>query len=223
MDHYLLDKYFKGNCTAEEIILVEEWLHKSDPLPPTAFTPKDAILQERALSALQDRMHTKEKAGKRWQVAIAASLLIAVAVALLFYRVNLAGNDPGNNIVWKTTKIPMGRKGKVTLTDGSTIELNGGASIGYPDRFLYGERTIKLLRGDAFFSITKDARHPFIVKTGNNTRIKVLGTRFNVKQNKYASRMEITLLLSEKENLRNCFSQASSFIIHPHLIPSPRH
>jgi len=126
-------------------------------------------------------------------LSIAASLLVVGAIALLLYRPNHAGNDYGNNVVWKTTNVPMGRKGKVTLTDGSSIELNGGASISYPDCFVASERTIKLLRGDAFFAITKDAHHPFIVQTANNTRIKVLGTRFNVKQNDYKSRIEITL------------------------------
>lgn len=36
------------------------------------------------------------------------------------------------------------------------------------------------MEGEAYFKVTKDAKHPFIVKSGN-LQVRVLGTEFNVR------------------------------------------
>lgn len=64
------------------------------------------------------------------------------------------------------------------LTDGSVIWLNKGASLSYPEKFTGTSRQVTLA-GEAYFQVTSDKRHPFIVTTANS-EITVLGTSFNV-------------------------------------------
>jgi len=195
MNHHLLEKYFNGTCTEQERTAVEQWLEQSEELPIVTPTQTDVIIKERALNALSDKVasYKKKQTTRKWQLGIAASVLIACAVTILFNRHGAEqGVSTASSVTWKTTAVPMGQKAKVILPDGSTIELNGGSAISYPERFT-SERTIKLMKGDAFFMVTKDTKHPFVVKTGNNSQIKVLGTHFNVKQNRHESRIEITL------------------------------
>lgn len=66
----------------------------------------------------------------------------------------------------------------IELSDGTKVALNAKTVMKYPMQFNGAERVVSL-KGEAFFNVSKDGR-PFIVET-NNTRIKVLGTKFNVK------------------------------------------
>ena len=67
---------------------------------------------------------------------------------------------------------------EVTLPDNSKVYLNANTSIEYPEYFKGKTREIKL-EGEAFFEITKDKAHPFIIHTAN-AYTKVLGTSFNI-------------------------------------------
>lgn len=77
----------------------------------------------------------------------------------------------------------------VPLADGSLAELNAQTSV-HTD-FRYGRRIVRLDRGEAFFSVAKDAAHPFLVETPVGT-VRVTGTRFNVRL--IGERAEVTLL-----------------------------
>ncbi|RYD51759.1 MAG: hypothetical protein EOP52_06135 [Sphingobacteriales bacterium] len=68
---------------------------------------------------------------------------------------------------------------QVQLPDGSTVTLQKGARIRYASRFTSGaERTVSL-EGEAFFDVTKDPQHPFVVRA-NALQVTVLGTSFRV-------------------------------------------
>jgi ferric-dicitrate binding protein FerR (iron transport regulator) len=76
---------------------------------------------------------------------------------------------------------PVGKRSIHMLADGTKIHLNSSSKITYPEVFDKTNRTINL-EGEAFFEVAKDGR-PFIVSVGDNA-INVLGTSFNVKENK---------------------------------------
>jgi transmembrane sensor len=83
--------------------------------------------------------------------------------------------------VWQLTQqtytTSTGEQRTVTLTDGSTIELNARSRVTV--RFSEHERDIELLEGQALFGVAHDATRPFIVSS-NDTRIRAVGTRFDV-------------------------------------------
>lgn len=66
----------------------------------------------------------------------------------------------------------------ITLPDGSTVKMNASTRIEYPEHFAADVRRVKL-SGEAFFQVTRDPSHPFIIDT-QNASVEVLGTSFNV-------------------------------------------
>lgn len=82
-------------------------------------------------------------------------------------------------LVYNTLNVPYGKRFKIQLSDGTSVQLNAGTSLKYPVKFLTGEKRQVFLNGEAFFSVTKDAEHPFIVNS-ENLNVEVFGTEFNV-------------------------------------------
>jgi transmembrane sensor len=90
-------------------------------------------------------------------------------------------NNPNDSKM--TASTAMGRTYQITLPDGSKVWLNAASSITFPATFSkQKERRIKL-SGEAYFEISKDKDHPFVVVT-HNQEVTVLGTHFNI--NSYA-------------------------------------
>lgn len=78
---------------------------------------------------------------------------------------------------------------RVTLGDGSQVELNLGTELvysHYKDR-----RQVTLKHGEAFFKVSHDSAHPFIVRAGEG-QVRVTGTQFNVW--KYEDQVRVMLL-----------------------------
>lgn len=100
--------------------------------------------------------------------------LLMVAVALYLTTANRVDSEP--ELVRHYTA--PGSIEQVTLPDSTQVWLNAGSMLMYP-RHYNGRERYAYLYGEAFFDVTKDAGHPFIVKTGNLS-VKVLGTTFNI-------------------------------------------
>ncbi|MCK0190902.1 FecR domain-containing protein [Arenibacter sp. F20364] len=84
-----------------------------------------------------------------------------------------------NKLVYNTLNIPFGRQFDLVLSDGTKVKLNSGSSIKYPVRFLKGQDRKVYLTGEAYFDVTTDRAHPFIVNA-DEMNIRVLGTQFNL-------------------------------------------
>jgi hypothetical protein len=118
---------------------------------------------------------------------------------------NLIGEKSGNEIVYNensslehleynTINIPYGKKFKLQLSDGTVVHLNAGTSLKYPVKFIAGQQRKVFLKGEAFFDVTRDEKHPFIVNA-DALDIRVLGTHFNVSN--YPEDAETDVVLVE--------------------------
>ena len=129
---------------------------------------------------------------RRWYVAAAAVVILALAI----WRVSPWKNEPETRLAENKKALPpvADMKGKkyVRLQDGSTVLLNEGSHLEYPDVFAAGTREVALT-GEAYFDIRHDAARPFIVHTGN-VSTTVLGTAFNIKA--YPEQKEITVTVT---------------------------
>jgi ferric-dicitrate binding protein FerR (iron transport regulator) len=67
----------------------------------------------------------------------------------------------------------------VELPDGTKVVLNSGSSVTWNGNFSLGNRSVTL-KGEAYFDVTKDQEHPFIVQT-TSLNFKVFGTSFNIE------------------------------------------
>lgn len=89
-------------------------------------------------------------------------------------------------LVWRGGREETGRPARVVhmqprvqvLADGTEVELNADAEI--RAEFAPALRRVRLVRGEAHFKVTKDARRPFEVDAGG-VAVRALGTAFNVR------------------------------------------
>ncbi|MDA0238978.1 MAG: FecR domain-containing protein, partial [Proteobacteria bacterium] len=114
---------------------------------------------------------------KPW-LAIAS---LAAVLALGFFMFRLSFEDSsGAARLMSHSKAAVDYE-RYALADGSFIEMKGGTRI----EILYSEqeRRVNLLSGEAHFTVARDASRPFVVSAGES-RIKALGTAFNVQLNR---------------------------------------
>lgn len=98
------------------------------------------------------------------------------------------------------------RKGErltIKFTDGSTVYLNAGSKLIYPNFFESSSREVKLV-GEAYFDIKSLPDKPFRVITGSIVN-EVKGTEFNVKFRKEILEVVVTegsvIMKNHKESL----------------------
>jgi len=110
-------------------------------------------------------------------VAVAASIVAVVCIGwyALFHR--------------EEFQTKVGEQRSVLLADGSRITLNTGSKIQV--RMRSDRRIVDLIRGEALFEISHDARRPFDVRAANVT-IEDLGTQFDVDRR--ATRTVVTVV-----------------------------
>lgn len=137
------------------------------------------------VDAQWERFSKKHQPSRRislWASLTAVAAAACVAIAFFF----LAGNSEFPDGV-DLTRLGDGRMClsvahnavyQHTLSDGSTVEIQSGSSLIYPEEFGGGERLVELA-GEAVFDVTSDKTRPFRVVTSNAT-VKVHGTLFRV-------------------------------------------
>lgn len=97
--------------------------------------------------------------------AIAAMLLVALLLPMTYMGV------PVDYVVNK------GQQDTVTFKDGTRIELGSNAWVSVREG--WGQRSVTLERGNAFFTVTPNKDKPFTIQAGTST-VTVLGTVFSV-------------------------------------------
>ena len=117
---------------------------------------------------------------------MAASLLLMCCSGLLYKK--LSANDEAS---WVVVSTPKGNIKNIQLPDGSTVWLNSGSVLKFPEHF--GKtREIELLDGEAYFDVKHDDQSPFTVHYGH-LHARVLGTAFNVKFYKNISDVRLSV------------------------------
>lgn len=92
---------------------------------------------------------------------------------------------------YNTLRVPRGGEYSITLSDGTVVYLNSESELRYPVKFVGEDRRV-YLSGEAYFDVTQDKAHPFIVDVKNST-VRVLGTSFDVRA--YADENEVLTTL----------------------------
>ncbi|HEY0742366.1 MAG TPA: FecR domain-containing protein [Chryseosolibacter sp.] len=175
----LLDRYFQGECSPDEVAFIEKWYAN--------IRPKKEISDSEIASAEQ-RAWTQLNPGKRFSyLKIAAAVALLISATALVTRVFFVPVDSPiqshvavlqlDNEIIETrnfTALPH----LISLSDGSKVTLEPNSSIRYPKAFTRDNRLIEL-SGEAFFDVVKDPSRPFIVHS-NEIITKVLGTSFRI-------------------------------------------
>lgn len=115
------------------------------------------------------------KISRTWSKIAAILLLPLLAGSGLLYmqlRHYLYQQD-----VYVEVASPAGSRTTLNLPDGSTVWLNGDSKVSYPAVFSE-DRKVKV-SGEAFFRVSSDQEHPFLVSAGD-IYVRATGTEFNV-------------------------------------------
>ncbi|PZQ53398.1 MAG: FecR family protein [Novosphingobium pentaromativorans] len=115
-------------------------------------------------------VHPRRGLPRRWvPTALAASLALVVVVG--------AANDWPTR--WQADAMTApGEQRMIAMPDGSHILLNTRSAVAFD--YAPGRRTVRLLKGEAAFTVAPDRRRPFTVEAGGGSTT-ALGTRFLVR------------------------------------------
>ncbi|MEK9209803.1 FecR family protein [Sphingomonas sp. 2378] len=123
-----------------------------------------------------------------WPMAAAAAVLLSIGgTAALVVDRYAAG--PATQVADTRYATPTGLMRHITLPDGTlmTLDAESAVRVAVPG----ATRRVAIERGQAFFQVAHDARHPFIVSADGN-RVTALGTQFAVRA--AADRVVVSLI-----------------------------
>lgn len=194
MDKQLLERFIKGDCTAEETARVQQWINEhpealdeylqgiwEEPIAePMPVAMEQALLTEAATWPGYRETTIAPKANRRWMYwSAAAAIIFLIAGWWLFTPKDKPYTAKQTQRSSSVTVAATGTQ-RFVLPDKSVVWLKANARLqvdtqAYKEQF----RMVELLAGEAFFEVQKDPAHPFIVKNGP-VQTKVLGTSFSV-------------------------------------------
>lgn len=162
------------------------------------------------LDIMLDRVHhliRKKESAQRKSVVrqitsvyskIAAVLLLPLIVAgtLYFYNSGYSKESMADQQVNSVIYAPMGARVAFNLPDGTTGFLNSGSKLSYALPFSNNRKVS--LEGEAWFDVFHNEKQPFEISAGES-KIKVLGTSFNVSAYKEEQFVEVVLLNGKVE------------------------
>jgi transmembrane sensor len=163
-----------ADCSAEEHLAFEQW---RDAHPLHAFE-YEAMLEIWDVAEHLPRPQPPpsvplNKPVPAWRRYAIAASVCAFALPLAAYS--------GWNLGWLPNSYQHFEASdnvrQVILKDGSQVELNLNTELTFSN--YKDERRVTLKKGEAFFEVSHDLSHPFVVRAAEG-KIRVTGTRFNV-------------------------------------------
>lgn len=227
----LIRKYLNNACTPDEMEAVDAWYKSfeqdADPLRLMNDAEQDN-LRRSLYSRFKNSVASKDQPRNRsfFHNKLYTLLCAATGVAALVLLVVKVGitDQPASTITATNENVEIAFRNasysiyKKVLPDQSTVWLSPNSTITYPKNFKGRYRMVKLT-GEAFFEVTKNTAHPFIISSRELTT-KVWGTSFRVRAfqnspaevsvvtgkvsvNQNNSRQEVMLLPNQKVTLLN--------------------
>jgi len=112
--------------------------------------------------------------------------LLSTNAAMLQFKAH-----PGSaGYLENSIRVPTAYMYSITLEDGTVVHLNAATELRFPFAFNNAGREV-FVDGEAYFSVAKDAKRPFIVHTKKGD-VNVLGTAFNI--NTYENKLVVSLI-----------------------------
>jgi ferric-dicitrate binding protein FerR (iron transport regulator) len=221
---FLITRYLTGQANTDELVELQKLLSSSkDNLlyfqqvksiwDHTEHSKIEKMIDvDKAYKIINNRVVFKSPKTNFWQywMKIAAVLIIPLLLGnLLYFSFHPKNLTTHKEPVYNELFAAFGTRSALKLSDGTSVWLNSGSSIKYPDRFVGNKRIVEL-KGEAYFEVQSDLKKPFIVET-SSLSVKATGTKFNVSGYTSADKVEVTLvsgkvevnLTDNKENIKN--------------------
>lgn len=170
-----------GPLSAEEVGAFESWLAQSPENERTyatldlAWSVAGEAEDHPAISARNRDLVKAVDRDRRVRRTVLATLVVGVIGGAGLGWQALTAPKPLATQAFETA---VGQQATVTLPDGSKVTLNTDTVV--RTRADPNRRLVYLERGQAFFEVEKDRRHPFVVTAAGKT-VTALGTAFDVR------------------------------------------
>lgn len=218
--HILLFRFFEKKCSKEIKDNFGSWLIQEedkqekeevmlDIWNSLPVTPNLSSMHE--LNRVNQRIHKQNKFTLHRWVAAVAIILLPLIGGLATFMVKNTG-EKAVNVNMTEHFVAYGNRKHLVLPDGSSVWLNAGSLLVYPEGF-EGRTRMLFLSGEAHFTVAKDAEKPFIVKT-NYIEIEALGTIFSVESYPDADKT-VTILESGKVQVNDKERLLDAEILNP--------
>lgn len=218
IDRKLLGRFISNTCSEEEKNAILDWLadpsnkllarqwmedhwrSTADGKTDLSYDVEKMLVRTSEKIAGPAAWDERNFPRYRWSLAaVWVGALIAFS-GLLFFLSQRGQNPQSSNSAPITiatnleeVKSASGEIVEKILPDGTRVTLNAQSSLVFTADFLnHATREVEL-KGEAFFDVTEDKAHPFIVKT-QRIRVVVLGTAFNLKSYEGDPTIETTLI-----------------------------
>lgn len=176
------------DMTAEQRASLEAWLSES-PSHAQAFAEIEAVafggaslksLASLAPKSPKHHVNSVRSFRRAWSRRISSrpALSAMAGIAASAAAVMLVMPNP----IWPDLDVSTGiaETRILVLKDGSRLTLGPKSRVRV--RLVADERYVELATGEAFFEVVHDINRPFVVSAGD-TRVSVLGTKFDVSHN----------------------------------------
>ncbi|PZU58565.1 MAG: hypothetical protein DI547_09465 [Sphingobium sp.] len=178
-----------GLMTAEDDAAMRAWLEDS-PAHAEAYGRAESIFYAIATLPPAGRfpsLRHRRGTGRAWTGGRQLRRICAGSIAAGLAALAIVGLDLPVQIQADAIA-PTGESRRVPLPDGSTALLDSASAIAID---YDSERRIRLLRGQAAFTVAADRAHPFVVEARGGTTT-ALGTRFIVSRIAPATQVTVT-------------------------------
>lgn len=190
MDYSIINKYLAGEASEVEVQKVFQWMNSDSENRKEfiqykkvwALTTQSNQNPDKAWNTIYPeltRAKGKQIVINRYWMMAAGFLLVFGLGMMMQYFLPQKSKEQFSYEAETQIEVPLGQMSNVILPDGTTVLLNSGTKLVYSGRFNSGERTVSL-EGEAFFDVSKDQAHPFVIKT-KMLDFKVYGTSFNIQ------------------------------------------
>ena len=194
----LIRKYAEGTATPEEVERLMTWYRTAPttevPWPAAAADEKEAVYSRMLQRLQRDTLHQRGRLLRLPLLRAAAILLLLIGAAALLLVLK-----PGAPELIAHANTTGGVQ-VLRLPDSSRVWLAAGTAVRYNKNFARQRQIV--IHGEAFFDVTHDPVHPFVVG-GGELEIMVLGTRFNVRSYPGAGRTTVSLLSGRVQVLKS--------------------
>lgn len=196
--------YCSGKLAPEEGKEIENQLldkDDSDALLSSVKRLLDLDKQMQELSEIDTHKAYKKvlsriNAEKRNHIFTIFSRIAAIMILPLIGLTGILGymqiKDAFEDVTYVEVNAAPGTISKYQLPDKSFVWLNSGSWLRYPTQFDSKSRKVEM-RGEAYFEVESDKKHPFFVNTPGGLSVRVTGTKFNVSAYDDESTIEVVL------------------------------
>jgi len=108
------------------------------------------------------------------RIAVAALIILSVGFGGLWVNDHFFTEQKSGFVQFEA---PNGEKSRIVLADGTHVWLNSETTLKYD---VLDPRKV-ILSGEAYFEVKKDHAHPFEVFTSSGMKVRVTGTRFDLR------------------------------------------